>query len=276
MLAHDRRGSGPPLVLLHGIGMRWQWWEPCLEALAQRHDVIAADLPGFGGTAPLAAGDDPTPTRQAVAVEAFLAELGVERPHVAGISMGGQVSLELARRGSVASATAISPGGLSRGREILWATVTLGATARSVRALAPHADAVCRTGAGRWALMAQMCTRGWRIPAGSLAGHLRSTAFCDFDRTLRVLNGNLFDEPFTATVPVTVAWGTRDRLLFPRQADRAVALIAGARKLMLRGAGHIPTYDDPRATVAAILGTTGAEAPGQVRFPAAVAGADQG
>jgi pimeloyl-ACP methyl ester carboxylesterase len=258
VLAHDRRGSGPPLVLLHGIGMRWQWWEPCLEALARRHDVIAVDLPGFGGTAPLAAGDEPTPTRQAVAVEALVAELGLERPHVAGISMGGQVSLELARRGSVASATAISPGGLSRGREIPWATVSLTATERMVRRLAPHADAVCRTAAGRTALMGQMCARGWRIPPASLAGHLRSTAFCDFNRTLRVLNAHLFDEPFAATVPVTVAWGTRDRLLLPRQADRAVALIAGSRKLMLRGAGHIPTYDDPQATVVAVLGTTGA------------------
>jgi pimeloyl-ACP methyl ester carboxylesterase len=245
-------------VLLHGIGMRRQWWEPCLEALARRHEVIAVDLPGFGATAPLAIGDEPTPARQAAAVEALATGLGLERPHVAGISMGGQVALELARRGSVASATAISPGGLSRGRELIWTNATLTATARMVRRVAPHADAVCRTAAGRTALMAQMCTRGWRIPAASLAGHVRSTAFCDFDRTLRVLNAHVFDEPFTAPVPVTVAWGTRDRLLFPRQADRAVALIDGSRKVMLRGAGHIPTYDDPEATVAAILGTTGA------------------
>ena len=97
---------------------------------------------------------------------------------------------------------------------------------------------------------------GRAIPPADLAGHVRATAFCDFERTLVALNGNLFDTPFAATVPVTVAWGTRDFLLFPRQADRAVAMIAGARKRMLRGAGHIPTYDDPAATVAAILETT--------------------
>src|SRR4051812_37349485 len=140
VLAHDRRGSGPPLVLLHGIGMRWQWWAPCLDALARRHEVISVDLPGFGGTAPLAADDEPTPVRQAEAVEAFLAELGIARPHVAGISMGGQVSLELARRESVATATAISPGGFSRGRELIWTNATLVGTARLVRLVAPYAD----------------------------------------------------------------------------------------------------------------------------------------
>ncbi|MFD1048194.1 alpha/beta fold hydrolase, partial [Kibdelosporangium lantanae] len=45
---YERRGSGTPLVLLHGIGHRWQAWEPVLDRLALHHDVIAVDLPGFG------------------------------------------------------------------------------------------------------------------------------------------------------------------------------------------------------------------------------------
>ena len=236
--------------------MRWQWWIPCLDALARRHEVVSADLPGFGGTAPLAAGDEPSAVRQAEIVEAFVAELGFDRPHVAGISMGGQVSLELARRGSVATATAISPGGFSRGRELIWTNVTLAGTSRMVKLLAPHAEAMCATAAGRAALMGQMCARGGRIPPADLAGHVRATAFCDFERTLVALNGNLFDTPFAATVPVTVAWGTRTSCSSPGRPTGPWRMIAGARKRMLRGAGHIPTYDDPAATVAAILETT--------------------
>ncbi|HCU52375.1 MAG TPA: alpha/beta hydrolase, partial [Micromonosporaceae bacterium] len=44
----QRRGSGSPLVLIHGIGHRWQAWEPVLDELAEHHEVLAIDLPGFG------------------------------------------------------------------------------------------------------------------------------------------------------------------------------------------------------------------------------------
>ena len=47
---HHRQGSGSPIVLVHGIGSRWQVWRPILDRLAEHHDVIALDLPGFGGT----------------------------------------------------------------------------------------------------------------------------------------------------------------------------------------------------------------------------------
>jgi len=45
-LSYDRRGSGEPLVLIHGIGHRWQAWTPVLDRLAEHHDVIAIDIPG--------------------------------------------------------------------------------------------------------------------------------------------------------------------------------------------------------------------------------------
>jgi pimeloyl-ACP methyl ester carboxylesterase len=52
-LNYERWGSGPPLVLLHGIGHRLQAWDPVLDRLAAAHDVIAVDLPGFGKSPPL-------------------------------------------------------------------------------------------------------------------------------------------------------------------------------------------------------------------------------
>ena len=51
---HHREGSGPPLVLLHGIGLRWQICKPVLGRLASEYDVIACDSPGFGDSPPLA------------------------------------------------------------------------------------------------------------------------------------------------------------------------------------------------------------------------------
>ncbi len=55
-LAFTRSGTGAPLVLLHGIGLSRQAWDPVVPALARHFDVIAVDLPGFGGSAPVPAG----------------------------------------------------------------------------------------------------------------------------------------------------------------------------------------------------------------------------
>ena len=49
-----RRGSGRPLLLVHGLGGSWRSWEPILDRLAAERDVIAVDLPGHGDTPPLA------------------------------------------------------------------------------------------------------------------------------------------------------------------------------------------------------------------------------
>ena len=55
-LAFTRSGTGAPLVLLHGIGLSRQSWDPVVPALARHFDVIAVDLPGFGGSAPVPRG----------------------------------------------------------------------------------------------------------------------------------------------------------------------------------------------------------------------------
>jgi pimeloyl-ACP methyl ester carboxylesterase len=51
-LAYDRSGSGPPLLLLHGLGMSRAAWRPVLPLLAREREVIAVDLPGFGASPP--------------------------------------------------------------------------------------------------------------------------------------------------------------------------------------------------------------------------------
>ena len=60
------------------------------------------------------------------------------------------------------------------------------------------------------------------------------------------------------TVPVTVAWGTQDRILRPHQAERARELLPQARHVPLPGCGHVPMSDDPDLVASLILQTTGA------------------
>ena len=95
-------------MLVHGIGSRRGVWDPVVDRLAVERDVLAVDLPGFGDSPMLPDGVVPTVQVLADAVAAWWGELGIERPHVAGNSLGGGVALELARKGAVSSATALS------------------------------------------------------------------------------------------------------------------------------------------------------------------------
>ena len=116
-LDHHRGGSGEPLVLIHGIGHTWRGWKPMLPALERRFDVLAVDLPGLGHSPALPAGTDSTPEALADAVERQMLGAGFDSAHLAGNSLGGWISLELARRGRARTVTAISPAGLQHGRE---------------------------------------------------------------------------------------------------------------------------------------------------------------
>ena len=110
-LRYVRRGQGPPVVLLHGLAASLYTWKDVLPALAAHHDVIALDLPGFGRSPVPAAGLPGDMSGVVAGVTEVFAVLGLDRPHVAGNSLGGAIALELAAAGRVASATALSPAG---------------------------------------------------------------------------------------------------------------------------------------------------------------------
>ena len=95
-------------MLLHGIGHHWQAWRPVIELLADGFDVFACDLHGFGRSDPLPPGVDPAIPAYVDALARWLGELGLQRPHVAGNSMGGAIALELAAviRSTTAAAAA--------------------------------------------------------------------------------------------------------------------------------------------------------------------------
>ncbi|MFE2675282.1 alpha/beta fold hydrolase [Streptomyces hygroscopicus] len=108
-VVHERRGAGRPLVLLHGIGHHWQAWQPVLDILAVDRDVIAVDLPGFGASETLPDGIPYDVDGVIPVLGALFEALGVERPDVAGNSLGGLLALELGRAGLVRSVTALAP-----------------------------------------------------------------------------------------------------------------------------------------------------------------------
>ena len=126
-IEYRESGVGPTVVLAPGSCSTGSAWRPVLERLTPERDVWAVDLPGFGGSGAIA--DGPCGIEAlADAVEAFMGASGLERPHVAGNSLGGVVALELARRGVVASATALSPAGFGTRLEGRFAVLSLRAT----------------------------------------------------------------------------------------------------------------------------------------------------
>lgn len=257
---HHREGSGHPLVLIHGVGHHWQAWRPVIDRLSGEHDVLAVDSPGFGRSDPLPGNLEPTVWAYADAFEKFFSDQGLDRPDVAGNSMGGAIALELARRRVVRSATALSPAGFWTRGELRYAQVSLGVLAGVPARLRPALTALARTRAGRAALFAQLAARPATMPGDEAAGTLTDVwASPVFSAALRAFDHYEFTAGNElAGVPVTVAWGGHDRLLpYGRQAPRARAALPQARHVTLC-TGHVPFFDDPDAVAEVISSTINA------------------
>lgn len=253
-LIHHRAGSGPPLVLVHGIGSRWQVWEPVLDRLATEREVIAPDLPGFGASPMPPVGTPPGIASLTRILVEFLDRLGLERPHVAGNSLGGWLALELAKQGRARSATTLSPAGFHANLEQGFQHASLWLAYRGARLLAPRAESVLSRPRARKLLVGQLIGRPERMTPAQAAADMRALASAPwFEESLAAVNVDRFRDGDRIDVPVTIAWGERDHLLLPHQARRAGRAIPRARVIVLRGCGHVPTYDDPSQVAQVLL-----------------------
>jgi pimeloyl-ACP methyl ester carboxylesterase len=253
-LAYERHGSGPPLVLLHGVGHRRQAWNAVLSLLTPHHTVIAVDLPGHGESPPLRAGGQPPAQALAEQVIGFFGELGLDRPHVAGNSLGGAVALLAAARGRAATVTALSPAGFwVSGRQITYTRAVFASMQLTGAAIRPLLPALARTVPGRALLHAAIVARPSKLGPEQAEGDALA-----FLRAREAVSALLADPPsFTtavpAGVPVTIAWGTRDRLLSPSQARVARQRLPRARFVSLPGCGHVPMTDAPGLVARVLL-----------------------
>ncbi|MET7398638.1 alpha/beta fold hydrolase [Dactylosporangium sp. NPDC005572] len=255
----ERSGAGEPLVLVHGIGHHWRAWEPVIPALAQHYDVVAVDLPGFGRS-PVPQHDLGMPSA-VTALSEFFAEQGLDRPHVAGNSLGGAIALELAAAGLVRSATALSPAGFATPAQVRRALAVLRGHRFGSFTPAPVLRLFYRTAFGKAFSFGWLVTHPSRLTTErALSDTLALRGGKGFARVAR--HGHTY--AFTATtlpVPVTVAWGDRDRILLPVQAEAARAALPEARHVALPGCGHVPMSDDPAAVAQVIRETAAAAVP---------------
>jgi pimeloyl-ACP methyl ester carboxylesterase len=255
-VVYERRGSGEPLVLIHGIGHHWRAWEPVIDALTGFHDVIAIDLPGFGRS-PVPAGGMPADMPGIVATVAdWLAEQGLTHPHVAGNSLGGAIALELAAADLVASATAFAPAGFWKRWHVTWALSVLSTLRWGTYLPQPVLRGNFRAPALRGLAFGMLMTRPRRLDAErALSDALAMRNGLGFRAVARA--GRRYDFHGSPTAPVTIAWGDRDRILLPRQAEIARLRLPLASHVSLPRCGHVPMSDDPELVAATILATTG-------------------
>ncbi len=241
--------AGPPLLLVHGLGGDRHSWTPVIEPLRERADVLVAELPGFGTAPPLSADVVPTPLALARSLTHALDDQGVPLVHAVGVSLGGWVALELGGLGRAASVTALAPAGFWSG--------ALGGSTGTARRLARRADRalpalLASPGVRRRVLGGVLGGPGAFDRADAVAvirGYARAT---DFGRTDAAMRASAVDRDavgaLAARIPVELVWGARDRLVRAPRTPLAPAI--GQRTLP--DAGHLPMFDDPAGTLAAI------------------------
>lgn len=246
-----RGGSGPPLLLIHGFTGTWRAWGPVPALLEEQFDVVAPTVGGHTGGPELV---DESLDGILEGLEAMLTELGWDRAHVAGWSMGGQLALELAVRGRAQSATALAPGGAASG----------GGMDRELRRLArlfrrDHSSAVrgarlverlMATPRMRTVALRNQMIHGERVSPQEGAAMTRAFAgtpvFAPFLEAL-IVNDRRMEGLEGIDVPVTVAWGDTDRVL-PQDRHEAffrAHLPTHARFVTIKKAGHTPFWDAP-------------------------------
>ena len=162
-LVFERRGKGPPLLLLHGLGSSLRMCDPVRPLLEPHLDVIALDLPGHGAS-PVSMPAASSMRAPALEVAACLDRLEIPTAHMAGNSLGGWLALELAKMGRAQSVTALSPAGLWRGNTPAYNVVLFHVFRTIARWLGSVFSRLAGNPVTRTILFWQFFGRPWAIP----------------------------------------------------------------------------------------------------------------
>lgn len=270
-LNHIRFGHGKPVLLVHGLGGSWRSWTPVLALLGAQREVVAIDLPGFGGS--VALDRQPSIDALADAVADFLAQSGLQGVDAVGSSLGARIVLELARRGGhVGAVVALDPGGFWQRWQAHAFFVSVWLSVRLLAILRPLLERVLRSRAGRALLLARLSCRPGALPPAialeEMRGYARKPAMDPLLYQLAYREPQRGAPPGSIALPLVIGWGRADRICPPAQAARALALFPDARLHWFERCGHFPHWDAPEATVNLILETTGATPPRGAAPPA--------
>ena len=234
-------GDAMPIVFLHGVGSDKSVWHPQLDYFGGQRRAIAFDYPGYGDSDPAPGGT--TRDDYAAAILSAMSELGVERAHVCGLSLGGVIAIALHHAAPERCASLILADTFAKhpdGQAIYQrSTAASGdmramAEARTDVLLAQPADPAVRTEVIE--TMARIDPAAFRIGA---------EAVWIADQAPRAQ---------AIRVPALVICGAEDTITPPALSHALVQIIPGARYEEIANAGHLTNLEQPDAFNAAVEG----------------------
>jgi pimeloyl-ACP methyl ester carboxylesterase len=242
-----RAGQGPAVVLLHGFASSVFTWRDVLPELAKSRSVVALDFPGFGGS------DQPADLafdRYPAVVLGLMDRLGIARATLVGNSMGGAVATLLAAQSPerVEALVLIDSAGfnLSQAERPLILRLMATPVGGAVMERLPVRGRVLRLALHQVfhdpSLVTDERFNEYLAPLlrpGATASILSLLASRRLDASL--MAGRIAQ----VKVPTLVLWGRDDRWIPVEQADRFVAAIPGARKVVIESCGHLPQEEKP-------------------------------
>jgi pimeloyl-ACP methyl ester carboxylesterase len=246
-------GTGPPVVLVHGIGDSSATWDPVLPALARRHLVVAPDLLGHGMSDKPRA--DYSVAAYANGIRDLLGVLGVERATLVGHSLGGGVAMQFAYQFPERTERLVLVGSGGAGPDV---TPVLRALTLPGAAVALHLLRLPGARLQVGAVVAALRALGSDLGRDG-ADLLRmvdalpdTTARAAFIRTLRAVVDwrgqvvTMLDRCYlTRGMPTLLIWGGRDAVVPADHGRRAHAAMPGSRLEVFPDAGHFPFHSDP-------------------------------
>jgi pimeloyl-ACP methyl ester carboxylesterase len=271
-ITYRSAGSGPVVLLIHGIAGSSATWDDVLPWLAERYCVVAPDLLGHGHSAKPRG--DYSLGAYASGIRDLLGVLGHERASVVGHSLGGGVAMQFAYQfpERCERLVLVSSGGLGRELHgVLRAAALPGAEwvlpllcAAGVR---DAVDGVTRF-LGRAGLRAAPDLEEMWRGFSSLSDADGRQAFIHTLRTIVDASGQRVSAAdrlyLAAEIPTMLVWGERDPMIPVAHAHAAHAAIAGSRLEIFPATGHFPHRDEPRRFVEVLVDFMQSTAPARV------------
>jgi len=231
-IGYDEAGDGDltPIVFLHGVGSDKSVWRPQLEYFGRTRRAVAFDYPGYGDSDPAPKGT--TRDDYASAIISAMHELGIDRAHICGLSLGGVIAIAMhhadaARCASLilADTFAVHP----EGRAIYERSVTAN---ENLRALAEARVDI---------LLAQPAAPRVRREVVETMARIDPAAYCIGSEAVWLADQR--DRAERIEVPTLVLVGDQDLVTPPALSDELVDLIPRARRYAIKDAGHISNLE---------------------------------
>jgi pimeloyl-ACP methyl ester carboxylesterase len=252
-------GTGPVLLLIHGVAGTLENWSGVIGPLSQHFTVLASDLPGHGRSAPGAG--DYSLGALATGLRDLLLALGHERATLVGHSLGGGIAMQFSYQfpEMTERLVLVSSGGLGSEVSALLRAATLPGSGVFIAGTAavgtllgrPVGRLLAAIGRHPSADVAEVA-RGY----GSLVDRSRRAAFLS---TLRAVVGSegqrvhAADRLYLAEgLPVLIVWGARDPIIPVHHAQSAHEAMTGSYLEIFERAGHLPQVDAPEHFVAVL------------------------